>query len=1006
LAKKVENNRKQTSQLSEWATTLQKQMRELAELGVESPEKDLAARLKSQIKLLEDWQQTCWIKRLFNTSKFKGELKKASDQLQFLSNNLSLGSHIQGLKNDQNLKELKKPQLPKEWHLPSTQHTMIHRDREFKQLSSKIETEHSDKHIPSSTRWIVITGLGGVGKTQLALMYAIEKQANYSTRIWFDAETSDQLELDYRTFAKDCHLPIYKGDPIKNIRDKVKVFLRGNSGWLAIYDNANKYEQLKDFLPEGGHILITSRLSKEEWPAKFKSLRIEKMVPDDAVDLLEKITCMEDQAFPELAKELAYLALALVQAAAFIVNSPQLTAEKYLDRYRNSLEFFLSKTRLPPGFDYQKDKDENFLTVATTWEMSLKDIELQERKNNQPKLSRNVLFLCSYLESDNIPCALIQQWLINCYPEQDAETVFEQTVGHLSRYSMITLSNGSQYVSLHRLVQDIMRYQHANLLSTENKEKWLTQLIDSISDAFNKEVTLDKKDQWQRSLLPHLQSILHYINEKENGVDLVKKLELISHIGYVFHAMNDANQQKNSCKSALKIAEAHYGPDHVTVAKILMNLGGAYLALGKSSKAKSLLERALKINEEYYDPNHVEVAKILGDLGIAYVNLGEPNKAIPMLEHTLKIKETHYGSDHVEVAKTLSNLAYAHGNLGNAKEKKSLLKRALKIKKAHYGPNHVEVAKTLGNLGIAYTDLGEPNKAIPLLERVLKIDEKYYGPDHVEVAKTLGNLGVAYVYLGEPNKAIPVLERALKIDEKYYGPNHIEVAKTLKTLDIARNCVNIVAYPAKINKAHHESLHDRVIKHSEPSNSDLELKSTYTPLSNVGKLLEEMEYANIVFNTPININIDDSSKIQLILSLIETVEKLKQSITEKKIRIGANIKVIGQMKAHLTGNMFKINPITKEIQAVSKSQRTNWKWGIFPKKEGEHNLHLTLSVLLMIDRERTSHTIKTLDRTIKVNVTARQKPQNFLTSHWRWLAGGAVTILILVLGWLLNFPLK
>ena len=167
--------------------------------------------------------------------------------------------------------------------------------------------------------------------------------------------------------------------------------------------------------------------------------------------------------------------------------------------------------------------------------------------------------------------------------------------------------------------------------------------------------------------------------------------------------------------------------------------------------------------------------------------------------------------------------------------------------------------------------------------------------------------------------------------------------------------------------------------------------------NNVDKLIREMEFGSIAFNAPTNINIDDSHQIQLILSLAETVEGLKQSITEEGKKIGAIIKVSDRMEARLSGYMFQITAITPEIQAVSKSQQTEWKWEIHPKKEGKHRMHLTLTALLEIDGHSTPRTIRTFSKIIEVNVTATQKIGAFFKNNWQWLWAA---ILVPVAGWL------
>ncbi len=169
------------------------------------------------------------------------------------------------------------------------------------------------------------------------------------------------------------------------------------------------------------------------------------------------------------------------------------------------------------------------------------------------------------------------------------------------------------------------------------------------------------------------------------------------------------------------------------------------------------------------------------------------------------------------------------------------------------------------------------------------------------------------------------------------------------------------------------------------------------PPNNVDSLLNEMEFATIAFNAPATINIDDSPQIQLILSLSETVDVIKQSIIEEGERIGATIKVSNRMEARLSGYMFQISAITPETQAVSKSQRTEWKWEIYPKEEGQHRLHLTLTALLEIDGHSTPRAIRTFSKIIEVNVTATQKFGNFFKNNWQWLWAA---ILIPVAGWL------
>jgi len=168
-------------------------------------------------------------------------------------------------------------------------------------------------------------------------------------------------------------------------------------------------------------------------------------------------------------------------------------------------------------------------------------------------------------------------------------------------------------------------------------------------------------------------------------------------------------------------------------------------------------------------------------------------------------------------------------------------------------------------------------------------------------------------------------------------------------------------------------------------------------VAGIDKMLDKMASGSMAFNAPNTINIDDSPEIQLILSLDETVAALKQAITEEGRRLGATVKVSPRMEARLTGNLFQITAITPEIQAVSGNQRTEWKWEVQPKKEGAHELHLTLTALVDVDGYSTPRVIRTFDAVIEVNVTTTQKLGMFFGNNWQWLWAA---ILLPVGGWL------
>ena len=95
----------------------------------------------------------------------------------------------------------------------------------------------------------------------------------------------------------------------------------------------------------------------------------------------------------------------------------------------------------------------------------------------------------------------------------------------------------------------------------------------------------------------------------------------------------------------------------------------------------------------------------------------------------------------------------------------------------------------------------------------------------------------------------------------------------------------------------------------------------------------------------------------------------------------AEVKIAPRMEAVLSGQNFQITAITPATQAVSRTETTEWRWEVSPKAPGEQRLHLVLNVEL----NGTSRTLRTFDETIEVTVTFSQQVSGFVGENWKWL---------------------
>ena len=161
----------------------------------------------------------------------------------------------------------------------------------------------------------------------------------------------------------------------------------------------------------------------------------------------------------------------------------------------------------------------------------------------------------------------------------------------------------------------------------------------------------------------------------------------------------------------------------------------------------------------------------------------------------------------------------------------------------------------------------------------------------------------------------------------------------------------------------------------------------YPPsLKNVDKVLESLELGSIAFNTPKEIQWNNTAVIELLLSPSFSVDELKDKIQEAGEREGAEIKIANQMGAVLKSSGFEIIELHDDkIQAISFEEITDWKWQITPIKRGEQTLYLTISAILFVNGERTPRKIESYREKIYIKVTFMQLLSFFIKDKWNWL---------------------
>ena len=211
-----------------------------------------------------------------------------------------------------------------------------------------------------------ISGLGGVGKTQLAVEYAYRHASEYEVVWWVRSEEPATLGSDYAALATALDLDERGATDQRVVVEAVRRWLEQNTGWLLVFDNAPGANEVRDYLPRSaiGHVLVTSR--SQAWGSVATPLSVAVMERAESVELLLKRTGETDEAAAEaLADELGDLPLALEQAAAYVEQTGR-SLLGYLELFRERRQEVLA--RVEPPADYPA-------TVATTWELAFQEVE-------------------------------------------------------------------------------------------------------------------------------------------------------------------------------------------------------------------------------------------------------------------------------------------------------------------------------------------------------------------------------------------------------------------------------------------------------------------------------------------------------------------------------------------------------------------------------------------------------------------------------------------------------
>ena len=613
-----------------------------------------------------------------------------------------------------------------------------------------------------------ISGLGGIGKTQLSIEYAYKYHYRYKTCIWFiDAESGSSVYNCFCDFAQHFNLFLPLNYNSKDLQCAIKTWLSENRSWLLIFDNLEIMDTIIPYLPDRikGRILITTRNTRIDYGI---SLFLDVFSLEEANFFMKKRLSKNNEAKMEyykyedftekssvLIKRLGYLPLALEQAAAYI-KEVQCSISDYIELLRqSSVDVFSDKYASPEYYES---------IVTSTWSISFAALE---------ESSRQLLNLCAYMGADNIPI----KFFVDMRKELPApltndlakKLTLNRVVTGLRTYS---LTRGTaEYIHIHRLVQEVIRKNHEIEGKTDyDKNGWL-KLNFSMLERYLP-VSCEEPDSTSRfvQIAIHAESIAEKYSIFD-GQESIKLANLYDKIGQCYDDCGIFDSAFRNYYNSLQIKEKCLGKTHPDTAIQYDNIGLSYTKTGKYTKAILSLGK-----------KNLDTATAYNNLGLALVRNGNYDLGIEWYQKCLDVELEILGDEDIEIAADYNNIGEAYFQKGEEDKALEYLIKALKIKEKRIGCMNSNTAITYNNLGSVYWKIKQYDEAIKYTEKSLNIYKKTYGEKHPNVALELGNLASILADNGDKDKAREYYFEAIEIGKNSLGLSHPQTAKTIDGL--------------------------------------------------------------------------------------------------------------------------------------------------------------------------------------------------------------------------------
>ncbi|XVV17495.1 FxSxx-COOH system tetratricopeptide repeat protein [Actinoplanes sp. CA-131856] len=610
------------------------------------------------------------------------------------------------------------------FHAPARNTRFTGRDATLRELREKLLAGDTP---------VVLQGMGGAGKTQIAMEYAHRHRADYDLIWWIDADPAVFVDTALADLAHELNLPTTDGIAGR-ARAALTALGRGVAPrWLIVYDNAEDIGVVSRFLPgPGGHVIVTSR--DPGWGDLARAVAVDGFDREDSVaHLRERAPALTVPDARRLAEALGDLPIAVAAAGAWLAETGQ-TADGYLGRAGPHLA-----------------------RVESVWDLSL--ARLRERSPAAYRLLELCSTMTSHIALDLIYSDAMAQRL---RPPEPVPALVQQ----INRLALLKIDGGQ--IFLHRLLQQVVRRR-----MTPDEQRTARHEAHLVLAAARPRGEVDDPATWPAfgHIWPHLAAT----RAVDCGDAPVRQL-IIDRLRYVWLSGGFDDGRRMGEEYARRWERQRQDrPDDGELERQLLHLRFTLANIlsdqAAYAEARALDEAVLTRQRELLGDHHPQTLMTANGLGRDLRALGLYDEALKSDQGTYAAWSETFGDDHPRTLSAMNNLAVSERLAGRAREAAQHERLVYERCSLVLGPRHALTLIAGNNLGRDLREAGEYEASIALLADVLDRHRETGTP---RTYSTMANLAVSERSAGHVAEAAAHLDTAYGHLAEMLGPGSPE----------------------------------------------------------------------------------------------------------------------------------------------------------------------------------------------------------------------------------------